>query len=208
MTILFLIIIFLFRKHYIIILLILNLMAYISQYSGFNYNFFINNFSINSSATFGRLAEAIPNAVTGFILAFFELLNKSKKYKYIYFILSILALLFLTKYHEFDNLKTFKYGGIRLNIAATCLFIIFSFLPFQNIKNKKFLKMIEQITSYTGGIYFMHRLLGYGYLCKKYIPPIKNGNFLGCIIVYLISYIISFIMNKLFKNTKLRHLFS
>ena len=83
-TLLFLIIIFLFRKIYISILLILNLVAYIFQYTGFNYNFFINNFTINSSATFGRFAEAIPNAVTGFILSYFDIIKKSNKYKYIF----------------------------------------------------------------------------------------------------------------------------
>jgi fucose 4-O-acetylase-like acetyltransferase len=207
-TILFLIIIFIFRKNFISILLILNLVAYISQYTGFNYNFFINNFTINSSATFGRFAEAIPNAVAGFFLAYIDLLKKSNKYKYIYFYMSIIVLLFITKYHEFDNIKTFKYGGIRLNIAAISLFIIFSLLPFEKIKNRICIKIIKQITSYTGGIYFMHRLFGYGHLCRKYIPPIEKGNFLGCIIIYLICYIISFIMSIFLKNTKLRHLFS
>ena len=207
-TILFLIIIFLFKNKYNIILLILNIVAYISQYTGFNYNFFINNFAINSSATFGRFAEAIPNAVSGFILAYFDILYKSNKYKYIYFIMSIIVLLFITKYHEFDNMQSFKYGGIRLNIAAISLFIIFSFLPLQNIKNGMFIKIIKQITSYTGGIYFMHRLLGYGHLFSHYITPIKKGNFCGCLIIYFICYIISLIMSKLFRNTKLIHLFN
>ena len=81
--------------------------------------------------------------------------------------MSIIVLLFITKYHEFDNIKTFKYGGIRLNIAAVFLFIIFSSLPLQNIKTRKCIKIIRQITSYTGGIYFMLGLLGYEYLCKN-----------------------------------------
>ena len=208
MTLLFLIIIFLFRNYYIIILLIFYIIAYISQYTGFNYNFFKKNFTVNSGATFGRFAEMLPNAVTGYFIAYIGILNKSNKFRNYSFYMSIIILLLLTKYHGFDYIKTFKYGGIRLNICALCIFIIFSLLSLQNIKNRLFIRIIKQITSYTGGIYFIHRLLGFGHFCKKFFQPIKKGNFLGCIIIYLICYIISLIMSALLKDTKLRHLFA
>lgn len=54
----------------------------------------------------------------------------------------------------------------------------------------------------------MHRLFGFGYFSKKYIKPIKKGNFQGCIIIYIICYIISLVMSAIFKDTKLRHLFT
>ena len=41
----------------------------------------------------------------------------------------------------------------------------------------------------------------------KIIPQVEKGNFLGCIIIYLICDIISLIMNKLFRNIKLIYLF-
>jgi len=89
MTLLFLIIIFLFKKYYISILLIFYILAYISQYTGFNYNFFKNNFTVNSSA----FAEMLPNAVTGFFIAYIDILNKSNKFKNYSFYMSIIILL-------------------------------------------------------------------------------------------------------------------
>ena len=59
-------------------------------------------------------------------------------------------------FNSIPELKTFKYGGIRLNIAASCIFFIFSLLPIEKIKNKTSIKLIKHITSYTGGIYYMH----------------------------------------------------
>ena len=63
-----------------------------------------------------------------------------------------------------------------------------------------------QITKYTGGIYFTHYLIGKGYLCTS-IYYVKKGTFLGCIFIYLISYFVSLIGNKIFGKTKFKHLF-
>jgi hypothetical protein len=53
----------------------------------------------------------------------------------------------------------------------------------------------------------MHRLIGYGYLCNQ-ISFVKKRTLTGCIIVYFICYIVAGIGAKLFKNNKLKHLFS
>ena len=125
LTLLFLIIIIIFKNHYLICLLSCGIIAYILQYSGINYNFFKENFYSSTAATFGRFAEALPNAFTGFLLAKInKKINLKKYYKKTIFI-SIIILYIITKYHKFDRVQSFKYGGIRLNIAAICIFIIF-----------------------------------------------------------------------------------
>ena len=123
---------------------------------------------------------------------------------------SLIILSFITKLKVFSNIKTFKYGGIRLNIAAICIFFIFYLFPFSVIKNKILINIIKQLTSYTGGIYFIHNLIGRGYILRKILSilEIERHSLLECIIVFIISYIICFYGTRLFGRTKLRHLFA
>lgn len=206
-TFLFLIIIFIFRNNYFLILNALGLFCYILQYSGINYKFFIKKVSIHFRLTYGRFAEAFPNALTGFFLASIDIIQKCTVKKQSVIIFSLIILIIISKYKVFSGLKTFKYGGIRLNIAAICIFLIFSLIPFQTIKFNIFIKIIMHISNYTGGIYFIHHLVGDGYLCKS-ISLLKKYTFFRCIIIFFISYILSFIGMKIFKKTKFRHLFA
>lgn len=203
----FLIIIFIFKKNYLLVLIIFAILSYISQYSGFNYNFFINYSTIHFRLTFGRFAEAIPNAVSGFTLASLEILNKGKKYKKKIIFFSLLIIIIISKYDIFSEVKSFKNGGLRLNIAAICIFLFFSLLPLEIIKCKIIIFIIKQISIYTGGVYFTHYLIGKVFL-NKILTFIKNNSFLGCMKIYLISYIVCLIGRKIFKKTKFRHLFS
>lgn len=175
-----------------------------------NYKFFRNNFSIHYRLTLGRFAEGFPNAVTGFYIASKNLTKILRNNARITIINSIIILSFITKFNVFSDIKTFKYGGVRLNIASICIFFIFYLLPFRQIKNKFLINIIKQLTSYTGGIYFIHNLIGRGYILRKILSilEIKRKSLLECIIVFFISYIICFYGMKLYGRTKFRHLFT
>ena len=205
-TIIFIIIIYLFRLNYILVFQILLIISYLLQYSGVNHKFFKKNFSTHSRSTYGRLVETIPHSITGFFLSSIDIMKLIKKKKINVFLVSIIILVIISKYEIFGELKSFKYGGIRLNIAAFCIFIIFSLLPSKIFNINLLNKFIMQITKYTGGIYFTHYLIGKGYLCRS-IYYVKKGTFLGCIFIYLISYIVSLIGNKILGKTKFKHLF-
>ena len=208
LTLLFSIIILLFYQKYLQIFQSLLILSYFLQYSGLNYKIFKKNFSSHSRSTFGRFFEALPNAITGFFFAYINLIEiiiiQKKQFKI--FCFSLIILILISKYEIFAELKTFKYGGIRLNIAAICIFNIFSLIPTNlylfNLNNN----IIMTLTNYTGGIYFTHYLVGKGYICGS-IKYVKNGTILGCFFIYLISYILSFFGFKFFGKTKLRHLF-
>ena len=204
-TFIFLIIIYAFKRYYLFILILLGIIAYLFQYSGANYYFFNKYFSVHYRLTFGRFAEAFPNAVTGFIFASTDILNNLKKKKILTIFYSLLILIIITKYNIFNEIKTFKYGGIRLNIAASCIFLIFSLISFK-IRGKFINNIILQFTKYTAGIYFTHYLIGKVILYKS-IKLIEDGTIKGCALVYLISYIVCFIGANIFKKTKFRHLF-
>ena len=210
LTIIFIIIILLLKKFYMNALILLGITSYILQYTGLNYRFFSKNFSIHYRLTLGRFAEGLPNAVSGFYIAsknFTTILKSNARITIINF---FIILSFITKFNVFSDIETFKYGGIRLNIAAICIFFIFYLFPFWKIKNKFLINIIKQLTSYTGGIYFIHNLIGKGYILRIILSilAIKRHSLLECIIVFFISYIICFYGIKLFGRTKLRHLFA
>ena len=68
LTITFLIAIFLFKSCYIYILASLALLSYVLQYKKLNFYFFIKNFPVDYFLTYGRFAEGLPNAITGFCI--------------------------------------------------------------------------------------------------------------------------------------------
>lgn len=93
-----------------------------------------------------------------------------------------------------------------IDLVSTGLFINFSILPFDKIKNNKIILFIKQITSYTGGIYYLHPEI-YN-IFEKYIIEFKNKTFKGCIINYLICYFVCFFGTKIFKKSKFKFLFN
>ena len=206
-TLIFLIIIFLFKKTYFFVFHILNIISYITIYSGFNYDFFYKNFSYETASTIGRVAEVFPLALTGFLFASLNIKEKLNKYKQKTEFFCITILIMITKYNIFTNIKNFKYGSVKNNIAAACIFIIFLFFPEEIIKNKTINIIIIQMTSYTSGIYFTHILIGRGKIISKIIKPIKKKTLFGCFITYLICYIISFFGKKIVGKNKFKHLF-
>ena len=199
MTIIFVIIILLLKDTYIYILILLGILAYIFQYTGLNYKFFRNNFSPHYFATLGRFAEGLPHGVSGFYIASKNFTTILKSKAKITIINSLIILLFITKFNVFSEIKTFKYGGLRLNIGAICIFFVFYFFPFKSIKNK-----------FTGGIYFIHNLIGRGYILSKILSilTIKRQSILECIIVFFISQIICVYGTKIFGKTIFKHLFA
>ena len=205
-TIIFLIIILFFKQKYLFILHLLTLFAYIFQYSGLNLYIHNKYLDPHAALTFGRFPEVFPNAVTGFTFASLNIIKCLRKYRFNSIFYSTIILIMISKYNIFDNLKTFKYGGIRLNLAASCIFIIFSLLPFEKIKNKNILNFIKLITSYTGGIYYMHYLVGTGHITRKIMKTL-NGSIISCIFVYLTCFFISHFALKIFGKSKFKYIF-
>lgn len=204
-TFLYIFIIFFFNEHYLLILKLLVLISYIFQYSKLNIKLF-ENVNIHVTKTYGRILEVFPNTVIGFNLFKLNLIQKFKKSKLYYFFFSFSFLYIINKYNIFKQTEGFYYSGIRLNINALLYFIIFSLLPFESIKSKRVFKILNYLTSYTGGIYFLH--IPIQSLLKNYIVLIKKSTFIGCCIIYLFCYLICFFGIKLLKETKFRYLFS
>ena len=178
------------------------LASYTLQYSGINYIFF-KQYTENIWMSIGNLIETFPIAIFAFHFSSIQvnkfLLNNRKKC----LLFSFLFLYLLSNYELYTKIKGFSSPGIKYIFTSLFLFIFFSLIPFE-ILNSKILLFIEQLTKYTQGIYCLHFLFQY-YLRLKFE---KKGSFFGCILLYIISYLVSFVGFSIFSGTKLRFLFA
>lgn len=200
----FCIISFIFNKKLLIILNSLLILCYILQYSGINYIFF-NYYQEHNFRNIGSLVEMIPFNVTGIILYYLNIINKLKNKKLYAISICIIIIFSLLKFHIFENIGGFRYPGIKYNIGGITLFILFSVLHIEQIKDNNIKKIILIITNYTGGIYYLHGIF-FLYL-KKRLILFRSKNFKGTIIIYLLNYTFCLIGYKFFHKTKYKNLF-
>ena len=199
-------IIILLSKKYLLIFQILICISYFLQYSGLNYHFFKSHYTNIFYNTYGRFIEVFPDALSGYFFAHSDIYDKLINNRTNVIIINLFVLAFTTNYLSDKKILLFRYGGLRKNVSAICIFLIFLFLPLEKIKNHKMKKILDIITSNTAGIYFVHLLIGRSKIMKLLLG-IKINDIFGCITIYMISFIISFIFGKIFKNTKLIHMF-
>ena len=146
----------------------------------------------------------MPIAVTGLTLRnidIFKILSK-KKIKSISF--SMISLYFIYNYNVFGQFKGFPYSGIKQNLAGICLFISFSLIPLNTLKNRIIINNIKVITKYTGGIYYL-QLINF-YILRR-IKFLNQRPFFMCFIIYFFGYLICTLFTKLFRNNRLKYLF-
>ena len=199
-SILFFIFSFFLGNHFLFCFQIFSLISYLIQYSEINYQFF-NQYTIRIFFSVGNLVETLPIAIGAFSLLSINYLNKCQsKRKYIFF--STFFFYFLSEYNIFTIIKGYASSGIRPLIISIFIFTIFYLIPFEII-NSKILFFIKQITKFTQGIYCLHFVIQHYF--RIYLN--KEGTLIGCLILYIISYFISFIGFQITKNTNFKFLF-
>ena len=205
-TLLFVIISFLLRKIYLFVILHIYIISYIIKYKNNYFDFFMQFHTIVQESV-GQIIEVIPMSVSGSLLAHSNILPIIRKNNYnkliIYF--SLITLFVIFKYGIFTDIRKIAFCGIIVDIGSILLFIIFYLIPFNNIKSQQLEKILLNITKYSQGIYSLHLIIMYSLESK--INSIKKKFFSGGLIIYIVSYLISFIGEKLTKKTKLVYLF-
>lgn len=207
-TIIFIIISIVFKEKFLSIIQILGLLSYILQYSYFNLYFF-NQYKSYIKYSIGLIPELFPIAVIGISFGSIKLIKNLMNFRKKSIILSFLFLYIIRTFNIFYNINGIFYQGISLNICGNLLFIFFSLTPFDNIKNKKIIQIIKQITSYTGGIYYLHTIISI-YINKVLFKIKLLFKYIGIcssIVNYLSCYIICCIGINIFKKTKFKYLF-
>lgn len=204
-TILFYLIIKVFKKQSLFFLLILLILAYISQYSGFNYIYFYIKFPPSNRLTIGRLFEMIPFAVTGYIFGFYRIVNFLEKKKIKVQILSIIIYNIIKDLKSVSHIKGLGYKGINLNIQSECVFCIFSLLHLEIINEYYIYKLIIPLINHSAGVFYLH--ISIKEYFKFYIDDIKNGTFFGIILNYIICIGICKFGIFFFSNSSIKYLF-
>jgi len=137
--------------------------------------------------------------LVGFFLSSIKIIEKTKVTKKI-ILLFILGLLSQFLFNNTPLKRT-----LRINFT-TFLIIVFASIPFEKA-NIIFFKFIRQITSYTGGIYYMHVYINS--LLNNYVwAKIISKNVYKCIKLYFICYFICFIGSQIFKKNSLKYIFN
>ena len=77
-------------------------------------------------------------------------------------------------------------------------------MPLENI-NKNITAIINSITKYTGGIYYLHYFIKLYF--DKVFKSVRYGTFNGFIVIYIFSYLICHFVYKIFFKTQLKYLF-
>jgi hypothetical protein len=202
LTILFTIISIIFKGSYIFIFQLFLILAYILQYSYWSL-YFLKSYPDAINVSLGSIFELLPFAVSGVTLSHFDLVTMLKKFKGLTIFFSGVIIYLILKFNIFTRIEGFLFPGVMLNIGGIRIFIIFSLFSF---KNKNLLEILKIITKYTGGIYYIH-MISYSFL-KKIFFFVEAKTFLGVIVIYIISYIICFLGNKLSYQTKFKFLFN
>ena len=203
----FTLIIFIFKKIHLFILFISNIFIYYFFYSNYASILIFNKYKkVPVHHSIKPILEFFVFAFTGFYLASIQFINKLYKCRIIAFLISNFSLFIYIKYYNNYFKKMIKiYKGIIRIILVTFIFIIFSMLPFDKINNIYILTFLNKITSYTGGIFYIHVIMGE--ICKKHIRIIRKYTFKGCILLYFICYCACFIGSFIFQKSKLKYLF-
>lgn len=205
MTLMFILIIFIFRKHSLYALQLLLILSYINQYNKNIYKKYFLKCPKYNKRTISYFFVSITFAVTGYTLGYYKVLDILQKYKIKTLILSVIIYNIVVDYNIFTDTRFMPYQGIDLNIQCICIIFIFSLFPSDKIKNKYFLKFLIIITNYTAGVFYLHLSI------KRYLniffKSIKNYTFTGVIIIYIFCYLICLVGMMILGKTPLKYLF-
>ena len=200
----FTIIVLLFKNYLLFSLFITEIFCYSFAYSKYDQKFWYRFNTIPVSHSIKPIPKNFLYSLSGFFLASINILNKYYNHRILVIIISG-SFLFFMLYHNYIHKIEFKYEGIMIDLTDISAFSLFSMIPFDKINNKVIIYILKQITSYTGGVYYLHPKVGE--LFAPYCKYIRRRQFKGCIQIYLISYLICFIGISVFRKTNIKFLF-
>ena len=210
-SVLFFIVIFLFKNTYYFFLILLLFISNCFIYSEMNSKIF-SKYPFNRKYPLGRISESFPFCVIGFFLADIKLMKIFEMHRFKTLFFTCLFQFFFSKFNIFSNISGFGYQGIKLSIVSTLIFISFSLFPSRVIKKKKIITTVKEITSYTMGIYILHVPIGnymnVSIINYKRISIVHANTLTSSLIIYQICYSCSYFCMKIIKKTKMKNLFS
>ena len=199
---------YLFKKKAMIILLFICIFDYYFLFSGKADELIFKNYKSKPiKHSIRPLFVYFIFDYTGYFLGSINLINKFYKIRIISIIITFSFIYIFMKNFDFifSKVNTFNKGLVQ-EIFVINIFIFFAMLPFDKINCKYLNIILNTLTNYTGGIYYLHvKMANY---FQAFIFVGKKIDLKGCLKIYLYCYIICFIGNIIFKNHYLRFLFN
>ena len=192
----FTIIIFITRK-YMTFLILFGLIIFLISSSN-AYLQFWNRFKFDVKFSVGKIDNTYKLGLIGFFISSKKIIENKINKKFIIIFIFILVLILINK---INIIKLFpKY------FFSILLIFIFTSIPIEKLEIRTY-TFIKQISSYTGGIYYIHPYINS--LLKNYVESksIPRNIFMS-VMHYFLCYSICFIGNKLFKKNCLKYLFN
>jgi hypothetical protein len=144
----------------------------------------------------GRLAEVFPFCVSGYLLYDQKIRRIIRENKISSLVISALLLVTAAFCPFIPKIQHgFEYGGVGLWIYSVTIFVIFDLLPFERIP-ELLKRLIGFLSKYSFGVFCIH--LGVGKVWECILCPntgLKRGTFIECIVIYLISLILSWLIS-------------
>ena len=198
---------YIFRKITIVILFIFCVYIYLFFYSGKADEQIFNHYElVPIKHSIRPLFHHFIFVYTGYLFGSINLINKLYRIRIISIIISFSVIYIFVNYYDYIFSKVSSlYKGLVQEIFVINIFIFFAMLPFDKIDDKYTNIILNTLTNYTGGIYYLHIMMAQYF--HTFIYAGKRIDFEGCIKIYLYCYIVCFIGNIVFKNHFLKFLF-
>ena len=169
--------------------------AFVMEYAGLN-EYLFGDMRYELKYPLGRVAEMVPFAVMGYACARYGLLERLPAGRVLAValpvIVSVMAMIYL---YDEKNLG-FGYSNIFYVPAALGLVVAVWYIPFPHV-GESVLRVLRFLSSFTLGIYCMHRLV------MAFVQPAGRMIFPGlgafglCVITDIVSFIASWLISKL-----------
>lgn len=160
------------------------------QYAGINYKLF-GELPYEIKYTYGRVAEMVPYACIGMAFSYSKIERRISVSRF-RTIACACVLIFLFRFPMFYMPElNFGYGGLYYICIASALVLFFMVVPINRLPIQ-ILRIIKWFARYTPGIFCIH--YGIGNLLKR---KGQTGDFMQCVIIWIISLIIAFMISKI-----------
>lgn len=178
----------------IAMILILTVVAIVLQYSDINEGLF-GRFRYEARYTMGRIAEMIPFAAVGILLALSACMDKMKKHWVATCLAMIISCLFIMRYDIIRSVTSgFGYGGLNLVAIGTMIFIFVGVLPCDRLPDVV-KKVIKQLGKYTFGIFCLHFGVG---ACMDHVLEylgVACDTLAECVVIFVICYVVCWVID-------------
>ena len=177
------------KKHSVRIVIALIVMSLAFQYSGLNIRLF-GALAYEVRFSTGRIAEVLPLACIGFLLAYTEILKPITAHRLFCCIMCIFSMFTIASGDLFTRSEGFGYGGTYMIAYSTAVFILFNTLSFTFLPAVA-KKVIKALSKYSLGVFCIHYGIGHRMDNLLAKTGININSFVKCIIIYFISLLVS-----------------